>query len=121
VGQWSSPNGPTSNAAPGIGKWAAAGTSNAAGAAGADSVGQWLSAGASHGGEGGAGQSGPLGQWMPKDFQITDAMNLSDVMRRNPNISAVRFVEMMPQASGSPKIRELMTMGRSLLQQHFGR
>jgi hypothetical protein len=48
-------------------------------------------------------------------------MRLSDLVRSNPNISAVRFVEMLPQGDRPPKFRELVTIGRTLLQQHFGR
>lgn len=61
------------------------------------------------------------GTWaLDKDVPLTNGMKLSDVIQKNPNISAVRFLEIVSQPGQPSKFNEILNMGRSLLQERLG-
>lgn len=150
VGQWSTQPaagggaGPANPQAgpPAVGTWNVPGTMDPA-AAGADGakgapaasqpVGQWVtpqSAGA-------AGAEPKLGQWNTApaaaspvvgkfstggDIPLAGDLNLSEVLKQNPNISNVRLVELVQSAEAKqpPKLRAITELARSVFGKKFG-
>ncbi len=55
----------------------------------------------------------------PTDVTLAGGVKLSDLVRTNANISAVRYLQMATSAGQPSGLRELLTVGSSLLRQHF--
>jgi hypothetical protein len=125
VGQWAVPPGDAAAAtpeggAPAIGKWNVAGAGSDPGA---PAVGKWNVAGP----EGAAPDATPagakVGQWTTgADIPVAADLNLSDILRQNPNISNVRLVELAQSAEGRqpPRLRAITEIARSLFGKRFG-
>jgi hypothetical protein len=122
VGQWQMPGSPQQSGAP-IGQWTNPNAPDAAARMGAGQpaaarVGSWIPPGA-------PGSSLPpqVGQWLQaKDLPLADGVNLSDILRQNPNISGVRLVELIPgQTAQQPsRLGTIATAARSILAKRFG-
>ena len=132
VGQWSVPGSADVPAAgadaakgggPPVGKWnvpggadvAAPGADAAKGAAASQPVGQWSTA---------APSGEPLvGKFTTgADIPLAGDLNLSELLKQNPNISNVRLVELVQSAEAKqpPKLRAITDIARSLFGKKFG-
>jgi len=150
VGQWAAPAAPGGGApaagadAP-VGAWNQPGHS-AGGPSGAEAVGRWNAGGppgepkvgqwTAPGGSGPAAADARVGSWKVKaatdaalgqwqregDLVIADGLNLSDLLRKNPNISDIRLVEIIQgtDAQPSPTLSAVDKVARSVLAQKFG-
>lgn len=114
IGQWTSGGGPESGAPDdaSIGKWSAPA---GAGKAPAEArLGAWNVATAAN---------PALGKWQREgDLVIADGLNLSDILRQNPNLSDVRLVELIQGSDTrqSPALKTVTTLARSVLGERFG-
>lgn len=121
LGKWNLP-GEQGSTGPQIGQWTnpnAGGSAAHGGApAPAGGIGSWIQPGA-------PGSSLPpqVNQWLhAKDLPLADGVNLSDVLRQNPNISGVRLVELIPgQGPQQPsRLGTIASAARSILAKRFG-
>jgi hypothetical protein len=57
-----------------------------------------------------------------QNLPLTGGLDLQGIVSSNPNITGVRIVEAVTQQTGGPaKLQGILEIGRSILEQRFGR
>jgi hypothetical protein len=82
----------------------------------ATSIGEWGSTRAT------AAVASGIGTWVPQDLPLTGGLNLSDVLRQNPEVSEVHLVKLVADSTGGQPstLVSVANVARSVLAQRFG-
>jgi hypothetical protein len=106
-----------------VGQWV-----TAPGGVDAGAVGQWLPTTKQDEGANSAPEPSPsaIGSWSVASPQqiasvkVSDRMTVADVVRQNPNISALRIVEFNPQSGVGGGFREVLNIATAAMRKHLG-